>query len=264
MAQNLSKHGRRLARLGQEVKALREDQGWTRRELSARSGLSVRFLADIENGLANPSLIRLWDLAETLGIPAEDLLATARRDPGQTKNLRLALLGLRGAGKTTLGTRLSQQLDIPFIELDTLVEEEAGMPIPEIFELQGEAAYRILERRLLSRLLNKNQDLILAVSGGLVTDPRSYALLRQQTKTIWLKARPIDHWNRVRAQGDLRPMEGRERAYQDLVRLLEQREPLYRQAGLTIDTSEKPIDAVVGEVLEDVLDKGRDKGGPSH
>ncbi len=236
-------------RLGKEVRNLREDRGWTRKDLSTHSGLSVRFLSDIENGLANPSLIRLWDLAETLGIPAEDLLAAARQETDPKKSLRIALLGLRGAGKTTLGTRLSQELNIPFIELDTLVEEEAGMPIPEIFELQGESAYRILERRVLSRLLNKPQDLILAVSGGLVTDPRSYALLRQQTKTIWLKARPIDHWERVRAQGDLRPMEGRNRAYQDLVHLLTRREPLYRKADQVIETSEKPIDAVLGEIL---------------
>ena len=252
MVQNLSKHGRRLMRLGKEVRSLREDRGWTRKDLSARSGLSIRFLSDIENGLANPSLIRLWDLAETLGLPAEDLLAAAHQETNPPKALRIALLGLRGAGKTTLGTRLSQELGIPFIELDTLVEEEAGMPLPEIFELQGEAAYRILERRVLSRLLHKPQPLILAVSGGLVTDPRSYALLRSQTQTIWLKARPIDHWERVRAQGDLRPMQGRDKAYQDLVHLLEQREPLYRQANLVIETSEKPIEAIVGELCDGV------------
>ncbi len=238
--------------LGKEVRALRKDRGWTRRELAERSGLSVRYLADIESGLGNPSLIRLWDLAETLGVTLEELVSAANRDPTLHHPFRLALLGLRGAGKTSLGTRLSRRLGLPFIELDTLVEEEAGMPLPEIFELQGEAAYRILERRVLSRLLNKNRPFILAVGGGLVADPQSYALLRAQTRTLWLKARPIDHWERVRAQGDLRPMQGRDQAYQDLVSLLERREPLYQKADLSVDTSEKPIEAVEGEVWEQI------------
>jgi XRE family aerobic/anaerobic benzoate catabolism transcriptional regulator len=160
----------------------------------------------------------------------------------------VALLGLRGAGKSTIGPRLAARLGRPFVELDGCIEAATGLHLGEIFQMHGEAYYRQTERDVLARQL-AGEPCVLAVGGGLVTDAQSFASLRASARTVWLRADPADHWQRVLAQGDTRPMADRERAFTDLRRILAERDPLYRLADITVDTSGRPIDAIVDDVL---------------
>ncbi|MCI0342062.1 MAG: helix-turn-helix domain-containing protein [Planctomycetales bacterium] len=253
-----------LSRLGERVRARRKALGWTAREAARRAGLSPRFLADIEAGRGNVSVRNLARLAGALGTSAGTLLApegirhrmAARLDemseaelssiagalrPGPDGTRVVALLGLRGAGKSTVGPRLARALGGSFHELDALIEERAGMRLGQLFSLHGEAHFRDLEHRVLDGFLAEARaraaPTVLATGGSLVTAPETYALLRRRAFTVWLKARPEDHWSRVVAQGDIRPMKGRRRAKEELRQLLARREPLYAMADLTVDTS---------------------------
>ena len=222
-----------LGRVGGAVRRARHRRGLSRRALADASGLSIRFLAELEAGRGNISLRRLDDLARGLGVPAATLLdqGTAPRGP------RLALVGLRGAGKSTVGPGLARRLDVPFAELDGMIEEVAGLTVAQIFEIHGESYFRRLERETLRRFLDEAGPFILATGGGLVTEPETLALLREDTWTVWLRARPEDHYGRVLAQGDERPMAGNPHAMSELRALLAARLPLYQQADLTVDTS---------------------------
>jgi XRE family aerobic/anaerobic benzoate catabolism transcriptional regulator len=162
------------------------------------------------------------------------------RDYGEeaaTRRKRVALVGLRGAGKTTLGSALAAELDTPFVELDREIEREAGISLSEIFLLYGQAGYRRIERRCLERLVAGTPEMVVAVGGGIVSEPDAYNLLLQHCFTAWVKASPDEHMARVVAQGDLRPMQGHSEAMADLTRILDAREPLYRKADITLDTS---------------------------
>jgi len=233
---------RLLSDLGRRVREARARRGLSLRELAARSGLSARFLVQVESGDGNISVRRLDELARALGTTAPALLAGA---DGKADLPVIALLGLRGAGKTTIGRRLARRLRVPFVELDRRIEQASGLPLAEIFRLHGEAYYRRLEQELLARILDEEGPLVLATGGGLVNSPESYSLLRQRAVTVWLRARPEDHWSRVIQQGDRRPMEARPQAMAELRRLLAAREPLYAQAVHTVDTSRLGVEGSV-------------------
>jgi XRE family aerobic/anaerobic benzoate catabolism transcriptional regulator len=233
-----------LRRVGRALRAERRARGHTRRALAGLSGVSERFLAQIESGHGNVSLRRLDDLARALDIPFLRLLAS----PVGADGPRVALIGLRGAGKSTVGVRLARALKVPFLELDALIEAAAGLPLAQIFEMHGERYFRRLEREVLSRFASGAGPAVLAAGGGLVTDPETYASLRASCRTIWLSATPRDHYRRVQAQGDRRPMAGSPDAMAELEALLAARRPLYAMADLTIDTSTVPITEVVRRI----------------
>ncbi|HEY2431893.1 MAG TPA: shikimate kinase [Vicinamibacterales bacterium] len=232
-----------LEELGRRVRAARAGRGWTRRELAEQSGLSVRFLVQLEAGEANISVKRLAELAEALNLPAADLLSAAAAPPRI-----VALLGLRGAGKTTIGRQLARRLRVRFVELDRRIEKAADMSLPELFSLYGEQHYRRLEHNTLAALLAEPRDMVLATGGGLVAAPETFAMLKRAAATVWLRATPEDHWNRVVRQGDRRPMADHPQAMADLRALLSAREPLYAAADRTIETSGRSVKSVVDEL----------------
>lgn len=238
-----------LSRLGARARARRAALGWTLAELSSRCGISQRFLSDVEGGKANISVVNLQALAHAVGTTASDLLAG-----GNAADRRgcIALLGLRGAGKSTIGPRLASRLELPFFELDGLIEAEAGLSLGEIFAVHGERWYRRLELQVLRRFLDQHDRAVFASGGGIVTDSDAFDMLLQRCTTVWLKARAADHLDRVLKQGDTRPTAGRLHAMADLRSLLAEREPLYSRADLTIDTSSQAVaasvDALVGQL----------------
>lgn len=223
-----------LARLGARARARRSAMGWTLAELSSRCGISQRFLSDVEAGRANISVINLQALAHAVGTTASELLAG-----GNAADRRgcIALLGFRGSGKSTIGPRLASRLGRPFFELDGLIEAEAGLSLGEIFAVHGERWYRRLELQVLRRFLDQHDRAVFATGGGIVTDSDAFDMLLQRCTSVWLRARPADHLDRVLKQGDTRPTAGRQHAMADLRALLAEREPLYSRADATLDTS---------------------------
>ena len=238
---------RLLEDLGRRARERRLGRGLTLKQLAARAGLSPRFLVQVEGGVGNISVRNLAALARALGTSPAALLEAADATSG-TK--LIALLGLRGAGKTTIGRRLARKLRRPFVELDQRVEEAAGLSLGEIFSVHGEDYYRRLEGEALERLLAEDRPVVLATGGGLVTEPGTYELLLASCLTVWVRATPADHMSRVMAQGDLRPMSDSARAMDDLVSILESREPLYAKADLTLETSrrtpQQSVEALLG------------------
>jgi len=236
-----------LPELGRRCRERRAEKGLTLRELAARSGLSPRFLTQVETGRGNISVRNLASLARALGTTPAALLSGP---VGEADLPVIALLGLRGAGKTTIGRRLARRLRVPFVELDHRIEEAASLSLDEIFALHGESYYRRLEQETLARILSEGRPLVLATGGGLVTSPEAWALLRRRASTFWLRARPEDHWNRVLQQGDRRPLETHPQAMAELRRVLAAREALYAQAEHTVDTSRLGIEGAVRAVLQ--------------
>ena len=266
-----------LGAVGVAVRRLREERGLSRRALSDESGVSERFLADLEGGTGNISVVRLAEVARALGTtagallregesapgdPASTLLAGLSRDEvheaerwlrarfGRGDGQLVALVGLRGAGKSTIGRALAGKLSVPFFELDALVEQAAGLSLPGIFSLHGEAYYRRLAREVLTRFLAETDEGVLATGGGLVLDRESWRLLQRRCRTVWLQATPDDHWQRVLAQGDERPSAASPHARDELRALLKVREPLYAQAEIAVDTSRLGVPGAVREVVQ--------------
>lgn len=271
-----------LLRLGSCVRDLRNRRGMSRKVLAQESNVSERHLAQLETGEGNISILLLRRIASVLGVSLEELFApnhqpdsssqkqsllrfierlpshrleeaAARlmRDFGPEQNLRLAriaLLGLRGAGKSTLGTRLAAERNVPFIELDHEIEKDTGMPLSEIFSLYGQPGYRAIEKRTLERVLRANERVVISVGGGIVSEKETYDYLLAHCYTVWLKAQPEEHMSRVIAQGDFRAMAGSDRAMEDLRRILESREPLYRKADVTVDTSGASVDESIAKL----------------
>lgn len=260
-----------LKRVGERVRLGRARRGMSRKVLSAASGVSERYLAELERGAGNASLLVLRQIADALGLEAAQLvsdraerpidlalavhqlerlspaeLAEARRLLAQrfgrahaSAQGRVALVGLRGAGKTTLGQRAAQALSVPFVELDREVERASGMELSEIFATRGQAMYRRLERQCLETVIKRFDRAIIATGGSLVTEPATYDLLLSSCFVVWLSAKPDEHMGRVLAQGDLRPMAEGPQAMDDLKAILESRAPLYAKADAEVSTSDR-------------------------
>lgn len=236
-----------LERLGGRTKRLRLEQRLTLRELAERSGVSLRFLLQIESGRANVSVRKLADVAVALGTSPAALIA----DDEPARPL-IALLGLRGAGKTTVGRKLAKKLRMPFVELDRRIEQAAGMALGDIFAMHGEDYYRRLERETLSQLVQQQIPMVVAAGGGIVTSSEAMQMLERNAVTVWLRADPEDHWNRVIQQGDRRPMEDQPQAMDALRALHAARESLYAQADLVVDTSGQAPDRVVSAIEQNL------------
>src|SRR5688572_15583632 len=174
-----------LSRLGEAVRAARGQKGLTRRELATRARVSERFLAQLESGEGNISVLRLEDVAHALDLRGADLLRAAEDTKAPRDVGVVALLGLRGAGKSTIGAAVARRLNVPFVELDALVAQEAGMSLATLFEIHGEAHFRRIEREALQRLFKRGEPAVLATSGSIVEDEKTFALLRAKAKTVW-------------------------------------------------------------------------------
>jgi XRE family aerobic/anaerobic benzoate catabolism transcriptional regulator len=261
--------------LGRLVRLGRAKRGMTRRQLAQGSGASERYLAQIESGQGNPSVIILKSIAEALDVPIVELIprtndraaamthildllarlpvselpgvaglieARAAPETAADRGRRIALVGLRGAGKSTLGQRLAHELGCPFIELDRLVEQEYGARIPDLIEIAGLATFRRYERACLERVIVENEAAVIATAGGIVADAETYALLLRRTHAVWIKARPDEHMSRVMEQGDFRPMAQNREAMADLVAILDARAADYARAEAELDTSGDTIE----------------------
>ena len=237
-----------LETVGQNVRAARAGRHWTIRELAERSGVSVRFLVQLESGRANISVKRLADLARAFKVPTAELVSDDHPDAPRV----VALLGLRGAGKTTIGKQFARRLHVRFVELDRRIEKAADMSLAELFSLYGEDYYRRLERETLAEVLAERRPMVLATGGGIVETPDTYALLKKSAVTVWLRAQPEDHWNRVVSQGDRRPMADHPQAMADLRALLAAREPLYAGAEHTVETSGRGLHEIVDDLAATV------------
>jgi XRE family aerobic/anaerobic benzoate catabolism transcriptional regulator len=235
-----------LSRLGERVRAWRQASGNTRKALAAASGVSERYLAQLEAGQGNISVLLLRKVARAMAVTVESLV---REGPDrESVGRRIALVGLRGAGKSSLGAKLASALGVPFVELDAEVEAEAGAKLGEVFAMYGQEAYRRFERRALARVLRTHEAAVIAAGGSLVTDPDTYRLLLDNCRTIWLKASPEEHMGRVIAQGDLRPFKGKAAALQEIRKLLADRERLYGRADATVETSGRSLKAALDEL----------------
>lgn len=268
-----------IVRTGNRVRQIRKDKGLSRRALSEISGVSPRYLAQLEAGTCNISIGLLQRVADALGTRVEWLIG--QEDPSSSNVVRVAekfrsanthvqsqvldvlslephrigrarricLIGLRGAGKSTLGRGAAKTLGIPFIELNTEIEAKNGMPVAEVMALYGQEGYRDLESQALAEVIEMHDTMILAVSGGIVATPRTYNLLLRSFHTIWVKALPEEHMSRVRAQGDERPMAGNPQAMTQLKSILSTRQSLYGKAMLQLDTSQKTATVSQDELL---------------
>src|SRR5438105_14262096 len=232
-----------LAQLGERVRAWRAEHAMTRKALALDSGISERYLAQLEAGEGNISILLLRKVARAMDVPLESLVRES--EPEQKP---IALIGMRGAGKSTLGAKLAQSLGLPFIELDREVEKEAGAALGEVFAMYGQDAFRRFERRALERVLGANERAVIAVGGGVVADSGSYELLLERCRCVWLKASAEEHMSRVIAQGDMRPFKGRSAALDEIRKLLADRNRLYARADVVLDTSGNSPKASLAEL----------------
>ena len=270
-----------LKRIGERVKTARAQRGMTRKLLARDSRVSERHLAELESGRGNFSVVLLRQVATALGVSAAALIreepdppvalqhaeALLRRlRPDQlteahellaghfadreraVRRARIALVGLRGAGKTTLGSLLAKHFDIPFIELDREIESLSGLSLEVVFELYGQIGFRRLEREALEGVLARHDRFVLATGGSIVSEPETFERLLSACYTVWLRAAPGDHMERVVAQGDMRPMAGNREAMADLERILAGREAIYRRADASLDTSRHSVDSALAEL----------------
>lgn len=274
-----------LKMLGARVRQERTRREITRKELAKAAYVSERFLAQLETGRGNISIIRLRRIAHALGMSVDRLAQEKNGDVPEIAGIvtlleklkpeerrrarallqekfgprneeerrgRIALVGLRGAGKSTLGPLLAERMAATFIELDRRIEQESGLKLSAVFDLYGPAGFHRLEREALERVLEGNERFVLATGGSIVNEPETFARLKSACFTIWLKAKPEDHMQRVIAQGDKRPMAGSQWAMADLRKILAGREPLYEKADASVNTSGKSVKQAVAELASAV------------
>jgi len=270
-----------LRMLGERVRQERSRREITRKELAKAAYVSERFLAQLETGHGNISIIRLRRIAHALGLGVERLAQEKNGDVPEIAGIvtfleklkpeeqrraraillekfgarsaeerrgRIALVGMRGVGKSTLGTLLAERMGAPFIELDRRIEQESGLKLGAVFDLYGPAGFHRLEREALEHVLETNERFVLATGGSIVNEPETFSRLRSACFTVWLKAKPEDHMQRVIAQGDRRPMAGSQWAMADLRKILAGRAPLYEQADASVNTSGKTVKQVAAEL----------------
>ncbi|GAB5471231.1 MAG: helix-turn-helix transcriptional regulator [Rhodospirillales bacterium] len=260
-----------MARVGKRLRAARAARGMTRRQLARDAEVSERYLAEIENGKANLSLLVLCRVADALGLDPLFLLQDDANGPdlalasflqnlsgeeqGEAlgllrqhfgpkakRDLGIALVGLRGAGKSSLGRLLAKHFDCPFVCLTDIIQRRGGMGIDEIFSLGGQQLYRRLERDALEEVIGQGEPLVLESGGSLVSEAGTFARLLDSFHTVWIRASPHEHMTRVMAQGDFRPMDGNRAAMEDLRRILVARAPLYASAHAQLDTSGRNLE----------------------
>jgi XRE family aerobic/anaerobic benzoate catabolism transcriptional regulator len=269
-----------VALVGERVRKARERRGISRRTLAELSQVSLRYLAQLEGGTGNISIALLGRVSVALDhriewlvgaddpwtsevVRSSELFRSAsseqrRRvmrildpgDPTRLRQKRLCLIGLRGAGKSTLGKLVSKELSISFLELNRQIEEVSGIPVNEVMALYGQEGYRRLERNALERIVATKSKIVLAVAGGIVAEPETYAYLLRHFHTVWLMARPEEHMRRVRKQGDLRPMKGYPKAMEELRSILTSRESLYAQAEAVVDTSGRSLEQSTKDLVD--------------
>ena len=271
-----------LRRLGERVRTLRNQRGMSRKALAQHAKVSERYLAQLETGKGNGSIVLLRRISRAIGMPVTQLvnegaepaldlvllsqflerlppkaLADARElllrhfsEPSDDlRKARIALIGLRGGGKSTLGRLLAARLDVPFIELDREVERRSGASLSEIFDMFGQETFRRAEREALESVLRQHRAFVMATSGSIVTEPGTLELLLASCFTVWLRAEPDEHMKRVMEQGDMRPMAHSARAMEDLIAILKSREPLYAKAAAELVTSGKTPEQNLAELL---------------
>jgi XRE family transcriptional regulator, aerobic/anaerobic benzoate catabolism transcriptional regulator len=287
-----------LQELGQRVRQMRGIRGMSRKVFSQVSGLSERYLAQLESGTGNVSIVLLRRVAQAAGAPIEDLICDTSQQraewplirellrqaspetveevkavlkgerplpggaapPASERANRIALIGLRGAGKSTLGALVAEKLAWRFVELNREIERDSGLSMTEIFSLYGQDGYRRLELAALREVAESSEPMIVATGGGIVAEPVTFELLQASFFTIWLKALPAEHMNRVRKQGDLRPMGNDSAAMAELKTILTSREPLYGRADATIDTTGRKLRESFADLLAMIRDGRRDAG----
>jgi len=271
-----------LRRLGERVRTLRNQRGMSRKALAQHAKVSERYLAQLETGKGNGSIVLLRRIARAIGMPvtqlvnegaepaldlvllsqflerlpakalsdARELLLRHFSEPSDDlRKARIALIGLRGGGKSTLGRLLAARLDVPFIELDREVERRSGASLSEIFDMFGQETFRRAEREALESVLRQHPAFVMATSGSIVTEPGTLELLLASCFTVWLRAEPDEHMKRVMEQGDMRPMAHSARAMEDLIAILKSREPLYAKAAAELVTSGKTPEQNLAELL---------------
>jgi XRE family transcriptional regulator, aerobic/anaerobic benzoate catabolism transcriptional regulator len=270
-----------LKMLGERVRQERSRREITRKALAKAAYVSERFLAQLETGHGNISIIRLRRIAHAMGMGVERLAQEKNGDAPEMAGVvalleklkpeerrrartmllekfgarseeerrgRIALVGMRGAGKSTLGVLLAERIGAPFIELDRRIEQESGVKLSAVFDLYGPAGFHRLEREALERVLETHERFVLATGGSIVNEPETFSRLRSACYTVWLKAKPEEHMQRVIAQGDKRPMAGSQWAMADLRKILTGREPMYEKADASVDTSGKTVKQAASEL----------------
>ncbi|HZP78254.1 MAG TPA: helix-turn-helix transcriptional regulator [Pseudolabrys sp.] len=287
-----------VAEIGRLIRLGRARRGISRRQLAQGSGISERYLAQIEGGQGNPSAIVLRAIADAIDTPIIDLIPRSGRHngaltqildllgrmpatelpaiaelmqrrlsgaPASDRAQRIALVGLRGAGKSTLGQRLAQRLGCPFIELNRVVEQSYGASVSLLIEMSGLGTFRRYERDCLERVIAEHDKVVIATAGGIVSNPETYAFLLDRTHTVWLKARPEEHMSRVMEQGDFRPMAHNREAMADLVAILDARAADYARADAELDTAGHSVDEsfrALAALIEPLLKEGLSPGSP--
>ncbi len=283
---NNAGEGAFISMVGDRVRDARARKGISRRALSELSGVSQRYLAQLESGDGNVSIALLRRIAQSLDIDIEWLVAADdpwksdlvtvirlyRNAPAGTRDRvlellnpdlqgprrdgRIALIGLRGAGKSTLGRLAAQKLQVDFVELNQEIEEQSGMAVDELIALYGQEGYRRLEHQAIGRLAGTHDRLVLAVAGGIVSEPETFSFLLRNFHTIWLKAEPEEHMARVRGQGDERPMAGNPEAMDELRSILTSREALYAKAEASVNTSGTTVDTSLAALIGTIEKNG--------
>src|SRR6201987_5917300 len=272
-----------LEQLGQRVRNMRALRGMSRKVLAKVSGISERYIAQLESGKGNVSIVLLRRVSHAMGAHLEDLIPAAdaapdwpmirdllrKATPAQIAKAKdvlaghgmsahrasfsgIALIGLRGAGKSTLGKMLAKKIGWNFVELNKEIEAQNGLSVAEIIALYGQEGFRRMEQAALGQLLARKELSVLATGGGIVSEPLTFDLILSSFYTIWLKAEPEEHMARVRRQGDLRPMADDRSAMAELRNILKSREPLYARAAAVVDTAGLSVDAAAAKLIDNV------------